>query len=73
MDELMALPVWLRILIVVGVPLVNLSQATWLYMDGRKRTKYYWFWAVWGILQSPTPLLLYLLFVRWGFGRAGKA
>ncbi|WP_127533900.1 sigmaY antisigma factor component [Paenibacillus kobensis] len=69
MDEIMELPVWLRILILVGVPIVNLSQATWLYIDGRKRTRYYWFWALWGIVQSPMPFLVYWLFVRWRLGR----
>ncbi|PZD95690.1 sigmaY antisigma factor component [Paenibacillus sambharensis] len=67
MDELRELPVWA----LVVLPLVLLAQSTWLFIDARKRTKYYWFWGLWGLIQTPMPPLLYILFVRKGW-KPGK-
>jgi hypothetical protein len=60
MDPLKELPVWLLVLI----PLLLLSQGTWLFVDARKRAGYPWFWGVWGMISFPLPLILYWVLVR---------
>ncbi|BFT75930.1 MULTISPECIES: sigmaY antisigma factor component [Paenibacillus] len=56
-----ALPIWAWI----GIALILLVQSTWLFVDARKRSaRYPWFWGIWGILQAPTPLIVYLFAVR---------
>lgn len=55
------LPLWAWI----AIPLLLLGQSTWLFMDARKRSaKYPWFWGIWGIIQVPTPFIVYLFAVR---------
>ncbi|WP_274649141.1 sigmaY antisigma factor component [Paenibacillus humicola] len=43
---------------------ILLSQSTWLFADARRRSRYPWFWGVWGLIQFPLPLLFYWLIVR---------
>lgn len=42
------------------------SQSTWLFIDARKRDRFPWFWALWGLIQFPMPLIFYWIFVRRG-------
>jgi len=69
MDEITNLgnvPVWLWF----AIAPVLLAQGTWLFLDARKRGANAWFWGIWGCMQTPTPLVLYLIVVRSGwFGR----
>ncbi|MGF7048353.1 hypothetical protein J2T13_002860 [Paenibacillus sp. DS2015] len=60
MTELKEIPVWL---IVTIVPIL-LFQSTWMFLDAGKRGKWRWLWGLWGLVQIPIPLLLYLFFVR---------
>lgn len=53
-------PLWVWVLI----PLVLLSQAVWLFVDARKRSRYPWLWGLWGCIQFPFPLIVYWLIVR---------
>ncbi|UKS25710.1 sigmaY antisigma factor component [Paenibacillus sp. HWE-109] len=56
-----ALPLWAWI----SLAILLLSQSTWLFVDARKRSaRYPWFWGIWGIIQMPTPLIIYLFAVR---------
>lgn len=59
-DELSKLPLPLWILIAI----LLLAQGTWLFIDARKHTRYYWFWGLWGLIYFPLPLILYALIVR---------
>lgn len=60
---------WLTAIIIVCA----IAQSTWLFIDARKRDSMPWFWGIWGLIQIPMPLLLYLLFVRSGwFKRKAK-
>lgn len=52
-------PWWVWVLI--GT--ILLIQGTWLFLDARKRNKYPWFWGIWGFLNTPLPLLVYICFV----------
>lgn len=51
-------PIWLMIAVVL------LIQGTWLFVDARKHTHFYWFWGLWGLISFPLPLILYFIFVR---------
>jgi hypothetical protein len=53
-----------KIWVLAGVIPLMLCQSTWLYTDARKRSRYPWFWAIWGLIQCPMPLLFYWLIVR---------
>ncbi|WP_040948762.1 hypothetical protein [Gorillibacterium massiliense] len=59
-EQTNALPLWAIIL--VGVLL--LGQGTWLFLDARGRSRYPWLWGIWGLIQCPTPFVVYLFVVR---------
>lgn len=41
---------------------VLLIQGTWVFIDARKKkVKYYWFWGLICLFNTPTNLLIYLL------------
>jgi hypothetical protein len=41
---------------------VLLIQSTWVFIDARKKKiKYYWFWGLICLFNTPTNLLIYLL------------
>lgn len=46
------------------LPPILLFQGTWMFLDARKHDANPWFWGIWGMINTPTPLLLYLVFVR---------
>ncbi|HHW57099.1 MAG TPA: zinc ribbon domain-containing protein [Clostridia bacterium] len=53
--------------LIVVTPLL-LLQATWIFMDARKRgEKYYWAWGLLGLLNFPTSLIIYLIVTRHGY------
>ena len=54
-EELYLLPIILPIL---------LAQSIFLFIDARKNGHNYWFWGIWGLIQSPMPLLFYFLFAK---------
>lgn len=60
MNELKELPLWFFVII---VPIL-LLQGTWMFIDASKRGKWRWFWGIWGLMNVPTPILIYLFFVR---------
>ncbi|HEY2491489.1 MAG TPA: sigmaY antisigma factor component [Paenibacillus sp.] len=60
MTELMEIPLW----IIVPFVLVLLLQGTWMFLDAGKRGKWRWLWGLWGLTNIPTPILIYLFFVR---------
>lgn len=41
-----------------------IAQSTFLFTDARKRGHAKWFWGIWGMIQTPMPLLFYLLWSR---------
>lgn len=66
MEELKTLPIWFWVLLIS----ILITQSTWLFIDARKRESMPWFWGLWGLIQTPMPLLFYFLFVRSGwFGK----
>jgi len=51
------------LLFIVAV-IALLIQSFWLFLDARKRGHNYWFWGIWGLIQTPMPLVCYLIFAR---------
>lgn len=68
-ETLKDLPLWL----LIALPIVLLAQSTWLFVDARKRTRLYWFWGIWGLIQTPMPLVLYVLIYRVDWRRGKDA
>jgi hypothetical protein len=60
MSGIKEIPVWA---IVIIVPIL-LFQGTWMFLDAGKRGKWRWLWGLWGLIQIPIPILIYLFFVR---------
>ncbi|WP_020618232.1 hypothetical protein [Paenibacillus daejeonensis] len=60
LEELQAVPWYMWG--ILGVAL--LTQGISLFIDARKRGSYPWFWGIWGLIQFPTPTVIYLLAVR---------
>lgn len=54
------MPLYLWILVAA----ILLTQATWLFIDARKRNANQWFWGIIGLIQCPLPLIFYLFIVR---------
>ncbi|BBH24678.1 hypothetical protein Back11_60230 [Paenibacillus baekrokdamisoli] len=56
-------PLKLMICILVGI--ILMCQSSWLFLNASQYSpRYRWFWAIWGMIQFPLPLLFYWLFVR---------
>lgn len=54
----------LIILLLSIIPLLIL-QALWIFKDGKKRgEKYYWLWGLFGLINLPESLLVYLIVTR---------
>jgi len=43
----------------LALGLLLFAQATWLFLDARKRGARPWLWGMWGLIQFPCPLLVY--------------
>ncbi|MNI13507.1 Negative regulatory protein YxlD [compost metagenome] len=56
------LPPWWVLLLIA---LLLFTQATWMFIDARKRGRRAWIWGLWGVLNCPSPLIVYLLAVVW--------
>jgi hypothetical protein len=69
MSELKEIPVWA---IVIIVPIL-LFQGTWMFLDARRCGKWRWFWGLWGLTSIPTPILVYLFFIRFPDDRKKKS
>lgn len=51
-------------LLFLVVVIIVLIQGLWLFLDARKRGHNYWFWGIWGLIQTPLPLIFYFIFAR---------
>ncbi len=49
---------------IFALPLL-LIQGFWMFKDARKRgEKYYWLWGLFGLLNTPGNLIIYLIVTR---------
>ena len=54
----------LIIILLIAIPLL-LIQATWIFLDARRRgEKYYWLWGIFGLIHVPESLIVYLIVTR---------
>ncbi|SDG47739.1 hypothetical protein SAMN04488542_14613 [Fontibacillus panacisegetis] len=56
------LPPWWALVLIA---LLLLIQSTWMFIDARKRGRRAWLWGLWGVLNCPSSLIVYLLVVVW--------
>jgi hypothetical protein len=50
--------------VLLAIPIL-LVQASWIFHDARNRKeKYYWLWGLFGLINCPSSLLVYLLVTR---------
>lgn len=61
MNELTEVPVFAYILIAI----LLISQSLFLFFHSRKHGHLKWFWGIWGCLNAPTPLVVYVLWIKW--------
>lgn len=54
--KIYGMPVYSYILVAA----ILLTQATWLFIDARKRNAKHWFWGIIGLIRFPEPLIFYL-------------
>jgi len=55
---------YIIIILLIAIPLL-LVQATWMFLDARKRgEKYYWLWGLFGLINVPQSIIIYLLVTR---------
>lgn len=47
----------------VAIAVILLTQATWIFLDARKRGARPWLWGLIGLTSCPGALLLYWLIV----------
>ena len=43
---------------------ILLIQSIYLFIDARRNGHNYWFWGIWGLIQSPMPIIFYLIFAK---------
>lgn len=55
--------------LIIVIPILIL-QGLWIFKDAKKRgEKYYWLWGVFGLLNTPGNLIIYLIITRVIFDR----
>lgn len=59
-NELSQIPFMIWVLIAF----ILLCQGSWMFWDARKRGHNAWLWGFLGLIQVPTYLIIYLIFVR---------
>ncbi|MCM0648331.1 sigmaY antisigma factor component [Clostridium swellfunianum] len=54
----------LLLALAIAVPIV-ITQASWIFLDARKRKeKHYWLWGLFGLINAPQSLIVYLVVTR---------
>jgi hypothetical protein len=54
------LPIWGWILIAI----ILFVQSSWLFKDAQENNANPWIWGIWGLIQAPTPFIIYLFVVK---------
>lgn len=52
------------IALIIVIPIL-IMQGFWMFKDAKKRgEKYYWLWGIFGLLNTPGNLIIYLIITR---------
>lgn len=51
-------------LLLVLLVLILLTQGSWIFYDASKRGENKWLWGIYGLIQVPTSLIIYLIVTR---------
>lgn len=55
--------------LIIAIPILIL-QGFWVFKDAKKRgEKHYWLWGIFGLLNTPGNLIIYLIITRVIFDR----
>lgn len=60
MNDLRQVPLYLWIILIT----VLLAQSIWIFLDASKRGENKWLWGLFGLLNTPGNLLVYLIVTR---------
>jgi NADH:ubiquinone oxidoreductase subunit 6 (subunit J) len=52
------------ILLIIGAVVLVLIQASWIFYDASKRGENKWLWGIFGLLNVPSCLFIYLIITR---------
>ena len=52
-----------KLLLLLYISPLLFAQSIFLFLHAKKKGANAWFWGIWGLIQTPTPLLFYYLFV----------
>ncbi|KRG16518.1 Negative regulatory protein yxlD [Virgibacillus soli] len=61
-----------KLLILLLVSPILLTQSILLFIDAKKKGSYAWVWGILGLLQFPCPTIFYYFFVIRPSRRKGK-
>ncbi|HBM80051.1 MAG TPA: zinc ribbon domain-containing protein [Clostridiaceae bacterium] len=58
---------------IILLALLVILQAAWIFTDAKRRyERYYWLWGLFGLLNVPSSLIIYLIVTRHGNTTCGK-
>jgi hypothetical protein len=60
MNNLLEIPMYLWFVLAV----VLFTQASWIFLDASKRGENKWLWGLFGLLNTPGNLIIYLIVTR---------
>jgi len=56
---------YVKIFLAILLVIILMAQGFWMFNDARKRgDKRYWLWGIFGLLNIPTNLIVYLIITR---------
>ncbi len=54
----------LNIFSIMAIAFIMLCQASWIFYDAAKRHENKWLWGLFGLMNCPSSLIIYLLITR---------
>ncbi|TYQ15808.1 UNVERIFIED_CONTAM: hypothetical protein Cloal_2298 [Acetivibrio alkalicellulosi] len=60
MNEFSEIPIYLWVVIIC----ILLTQGCWIFWDASKRGENKWLWGLFGLLNAPSNLIIYLIVTR---------
>lgn len=56
---------YVKLLLYLVLAIILLAQGFWIFTDAKKRgEKFYWLWGIFGLLNIPSNLIIYLIVTR---------